>query len=632
MKKKSLLFSLFLALGVGFAVAGTPSEINIIPQPTSVVAGNGSFTFHNFTIAYPSNKEAKEVAQLLADELRTTTDLEVNLVAGNSPQANIKLLLTDQKNMNNEAYRLIVDPRGATITACGASGLFYGTRTLLQLLPSQIASKTKVKGVEWSTPMVAIDDSPRFGWRGMMLDVGRHFFTKEEVMAYIDQMAQYKMNRFHWHLTDDQGWRLEIEGLPRLTQIGAWRAPRVGDWWTRQVQGPDEKATYGGFYTKEDVAQVIEYARRRFVSVVPEIDVPGHSLAALVAYPELACLQAPPTINVGNKFYGIDENSLCIGAPQTMKMMDIIFSQVAQMFPFEYIHIGGDECYKGFWAKCPKCQKLMADHKITDVNELQSYFIRQMEALLKAKGKKIIGWDEISEGGLAPEATVMSWRGMEGGVQAAKENHHVIMTPNSHCYLDLYQGEPSVEPNTYSMCRLWDSYHFPLLPDGVREDLILGGQGNLWAESVPTFRHAQYMSWPRGWALAEVLWSDTTNCNWANFVNRVESHFLRAEQGDVNYSRSMYNAIVRTTIDSTGQITVFLSSEVPGLELYYTFDNTLPDTHALRYSSPVAVPLNASRLTVNTFRNGKPMGAILRLEVGDLKSRAASRVRAVGNL
>ncbi|MEG1037799.1 MAG: family 20 glycosylhydrolase [Mucinivorans sp.] len=625
--------SLIICLALLFAWTATAqSKISIIPQPNKITTADGQYEFKKFAIASSSNnKEVSEIASLLAQELGTATRQVVTIKA-NSADANITLKLIMDDKMGPEAYALVVDTNGAVITASAPAGLFYGTRTLLQLLPPQIKSKAKVDGVKWVAPMVAIEDNPRFGWRGMMLDVSRHWFTKDEVMAYIDQIADYKMNRFHWHLTDDQGWRIEIEGLPRLTQVGAWRAPRVGDWWTREVQREGEKATYGGFYTKEDIAQVIEYARRRFVTVVPEIDVPGHAVAALVAYPELACIKAPKSVNVGNKFYGIDENSLCVGEPRTMEYMNIIFSQVAQMFPSEYIHIGGDECFKGFWAKCPKCQKFMAEHKIQNVNALQSYFIRQMETLLKTKGKKIIGWDEISEGGLAPEATVMSWRGMQGGINAAKDGHHVIMTPNDNCYLDLYQGEPSVEPNTYSMCRLRDSYNFRPVPAGVKPELILGGQGNLWAESVPTFRHAQYMTWPRGWALAEILWSDTTRCNWADFVGRVDDHFVRADCGDIKYSRSMYNAIISTTIDGSGTLMVDMSSEVPGIDIYYSFDNTLPDLHNKKYSEPVAIPLNASRLTVNTFRDGKAMGEVIRLEVKDLKARARKVSRAVGNL
>lgn len=608
-------------------------DLNLIPQPLKTEITGGEYTFRNFAIgADTANREVGEIAALLGSKLSPATGITPAITRPGKGEINLRLA----DGMAPEAYTLSVGKRGVEITASTPAGLFYGTQSMLQLLPKEIKGSAKAD-IVWRAPRVEIEDSPRFPWRGMMLDVSRHFFTKQEVMAYIDQMAEYKMNRFHWHLTDDQGWRIEIESLPRLTQIGAWRAERVGDWWGREVQRPGEEATYGGFYTKEDVAEVLEYARRRYVTVIPEIDVPGHSVAALVAYPELACMKAPESVGVGNKFYTIDENSLCIGSPKTMEYMAKIFTEVAAMFPSEYIHIGGDECFKGFWSRCPKCTKLMVDQGIKDVNELQSYFIRQMESLLKKSGRKIIGWDEIHEGGLAPEATVMSWRGMQGGILAAKQGHHVIMTPDNHCYIDLYQGEPSVEPETYSMCRLSDSYRFEPVPDGINPELIIGGQGNLWAEAVPTFRHAQYMSWPRGWALSEVLWSDTTRRDWSDFVGRVERHFERADCADINYARSMYNAIVNTTLttseaDSSQVLTVELSSELPDMAIYYSWDNTVPDHHSARYTEPLGVPLNASRLKVMTYRDGKPVGQLIKLDVKDLKARAKVAKRVVGNL
>ena len=628
------------ALLAGLLLFGTPTadayesqgKFNLIPQPQSVREGTGDYTFRNFVVAYePGNTELAEIADLLRQKVSPATGLPFQTTT-DPKKGNIEFDLTADTTLGSEGYRLSITTQGAKITAATPAGIFYGTQTLLQLLPAQIKSPTRVEGVAWKVPAIEIQDKPRFAWRGMMLDVSRHWFTKEEVMRFIDEMAEYKMNRFHWHLTDDQGWRIQIDALPRLTEVGAWRAPRVGDWWGRDPQKPGEKATYGGFYTKADIAAVIEYARRRYVTIMPEIDVPGHSLAALVAYPELACIQAPKTINVGNKFYGIDENSLCVGGPKTMEYMEKIFSEVAEMFPCEYIHVGGDECFKGFWQKCPKCTKLMKEKGLKDVNALQSWFIHQMEDILKAKGKKLVGWDEIHEGGLSPNAIVMSWRGMQGGIMAAEQNHHVIMTPNQHCYLDLYQGEPSVEPMTYSMCRLSDSYNFEPVPQGIDPSYIIGGQGNLWAESVPTFRHAEYMSWPRGWALAEVFWTQPELKDWAGFVKRTEQHFRRADMADINYARSMYNAIITTEADSLGTIRVTLATEIPGLDIYYSFDNTTPDLHGTKYTEPVIVPLNASRITVMTYRGKEPVGALIRLDTKELQARAVKTKRAIGNL
>ena len=362
------------------------------------------------------------------------------------------------------------------------------------------------------------------------------------------------------------------------------------------------------------------YAAKRFVRVIPEIEAPGHAMAAMVSYPELACINPPKAVNVGNDFYTREENSLCIGKDFTFEFMDKVLTEVASLFPDEYIHIGGDECYKGFWHQCPDCQARMRKEHLKNEEELQSYFIHRLGDILKAKGKKLIGWDEILEGGLAPDANVMSWRGMNGGIKAAQAGHHVIMTPMQHCYIDLYQGEPNAEPATYSMCRLKDSYSFNPVPDGVPAEMILGGQGNLWAESVPTFRHAEYMAWPCGWALAEVLWSGPQHTDWDKFWPRVEKHFIRADQANINYARSMYNAIISPYMEND-ELKVKLSSEIGGLDIYYTFDNTDPDCYTPKYTGPLSIPKNATWLRVVTYRDGKPIGKVITWAIDELKAR-----------
>ena len=535
-------------------------------------------------------------------------------------QGDIQFSLINNPDLGNEGYHLKVEKRQITIEANQPAGIFYGVQTLLQMLPKEIRSQQVQHDVEWAIAGADITDKPQFPWRGLMLDVSRHWFTKEEVMRFIDELAEYKMNVFHWHLTDDQGWRIEIKSLPNLTAKGAWRAKRVGQWWQREPQQPDEEATYGGYYTQEDIKDVLAYAKQRYVRVIPEIDVPGHSLATLVAYPELACMKAPKYVNVGNKFYGEDENTLCAGKEETFEFLDKVFTEVAALFPDEYIHVGGDECFKGFWHKCPHCQARMKAENLKDENELQSYVIHRLESILKAKGKKLIGWDEILEGGLAPDATVMSWRGMEGGIKAAKANHHVIMTPTQHCYLDLWQGEPSVEPDTYSMCRLSDSYRFNPVPDSVPAEMVLGGQGNLWSESVPTFRHAEYMTWPRGWALAEVLWSGPAKTDWDEFWPRVEKHFERADIAGINYARSMYNAII-TPYKENNECLIKLDCELKDSDIYYTFDNTDPDSFSPKYFEPLRIPKNATWLRVVTYRNGKPSGKVITLRIDELLKR-----------
>lgn len=583
---------------------------NLIPQPEQIHWLEGGSVALRPWVVYAASPEARRAAAFLPQH---TTTQQPN-------QAMVLLAFDPGLGLPVEGYRLTARGGQVRIEASSESGLFYGVQTLKQL-------ETNGK-----IPAIEVIDAPRFGWRGLMLDVSRHFFTKEEVKRYIDQMAAYKYNKFHWHLTDDQGWRIEIKAYPRLTQVGAWRAPRVGNWWLREPQQAGEAATYGGFYTQDDIREVVAYAAARHVEVIPEIDVPGHSVAALVAYPELACINAPKTVNVGQKFYGIDENSICAGNENSYQVLQTILGEVADLFPSTYFHIGGDECFKGFWGKCPKCTAKMRAEGLKSVEALQSYFIRRMESILAKKSKKIIGWDEIAEGGLAPSAVVMSWRGMQGGIDAAKAGHHVIMTPNVHCYLDLYQGEPTAEPDTYSMCRLSDSYAFEPVPNGVREELILGGQGNLWAESVPTYRHVEYMTWPRAFALAEVLWSPQKSRNWDDFIRRVEGQYPRFDQADIAYARSVYNPVVNPFTTSKGEVYIELTSELSGVELYYTFDNTLPDRHTARCLAPIRIPKNATTLKAVVVRDGKALGATVAVSTDELRKRAKQTKREVGNL
>ncbi len=589
----------------------------LIPVPEEMTMGTGCFTLtKGTTIAIETPSEELEgIVRYFNEKTSPATGFELSV----GKSGKITFSLTDDEALGNEGYQLSVKKGSVKIIAHKPAGVFYGVQTILQLLPAEIKSQS-VQDKNWTIPCVEIKDRPKFVWRGMMLDVSRHFFTKEEVMKYIDEIAEYKLNVFHWHLTDDQGWRIQIESLPKLTEVGAWRAKRVGQWWRRDRLQPGEKPTYGGFYTHDDVKEVVAYAASRFVRVIPEIDVPGHSVAALVSYPELACSKAPESVNVGNTFFGVDENTLCMGKDFTFEFMDKVLTEVAELFPDEYVHIGGDECFKGFWHKCPRCQARMKAENLKNEEELQSYFIHRMGDILKAKGKKLVGWDEILEGGLAPDANVMSWRGMAGGIKAAKAGHHVIMTPTNHCYLDLFQGEPSVEPDTYSMCRLSDTYSFNPLPEGVPEEMVLGGQGNLWAESVPTFRQAEYMAWPRGWALAEVLWSGPAKADWEKFWPRVEQHFVRADQADINHARSMYNAIIKPYM-MDGVLQVELGCEIAGTDIYYTFDNTDPDSHTPKYSEPLSIPKNATWLRVVTYRDGKQVGKVITLAITDLAKR-----------
>jgi hexosaminidase len=520
-----------------------------------------------------------------------------------------------------EGYRLEVSPQRVAITAGKPAGLFYGMQSLLQLFPPEIESPVKVTGVRWEVSGVVVSDKPRFGWRGLMLDVSRHFFTKEFLKRYIDEMVRYKFNVFHLHLTDDQGWRLEIKGMPKLTEVGAWRVPRVGSWWSFLPPQAGETASYGGFYTQDDIRELVRYAQERFVTIVPEIDVPAHSLALISAYPELCCTKQQYAVNPGSRFKG-ECNVLCVANEAVWAALDTIFTQVAALFPGGYIHIGGDEANRSWWGHHQLEKDLMARENIKGLPELQSYFTKRLEKLILSKGKKMIGWDEILEGGIAPEATVMSWRGMQGGIKAAGMGHHVIMTPAGYAYLDLYQGDPLVEPETYSMLRLRQCYAFEPVPAGVDPDLILGGQGNLWTESVPVYRQAEYMTWPRGCALAEVFWSQAGGKDWGDFVHRLEGRFPYFEKGQINYATSLYDPIITGVKGADDSEKVKLATEIDGLDIYYSFDGTDPDIFHSRYEGvPLDIPKGASQVRVRTYRGGHVIGRQVNCPLQLLKDR-----------
>jgi hexosaminidase len=616
------LFTLLIAFST---LAQTPQ---LIPQPVSLKTYPGHFKLTRQTsIIIPTGApEVKRIATLLAGMLSSPTgfNIPVSTVNKTSSAIHLNLNKTTDPAIGEEGYTLKVTTARISITANDNKGLFYGIQTLVQLLPPDIESKDKVAGVVWSIPAVDITDYPRFGWRGLMLDVSRHYFPKQVVEDYIDEMAKYKYNVFHWHLSDDNGWRIEIKSLPQLTQIGAWRVMRTGPFNSAiQAPQPGEKATYGGFYTQDDVREIIKYAQDRYITILPEIDVPAHSLAMIASFPNLSCTQLLYPVNAGSSFYMKEDNVLCVGNDSTYMILDKVFTEIAQLFPCKYIHIGGDEAYKGFWDKCPKCQALMKRENLKNTEELQSYFVKRVEQIVESKGKKLIGWDEILEGGLAPSATVMSWRGIDGGIKAAKMGHQVVMSPWGSCYLDLYQGDPSVEPHTYGKLLLNEAYNFEPVPDSVDAKYILGGQGNLWTESVPDERQVEYMTWPRALALAEILWSPKTERHFDEFTERVETQFKRLDAANIKYARSMYDPLIsaiRTPGDTS--LKVKLGTQISKLDVYYTFDTTNPDSHSLKYNNaPLAIPNGASEIRVVTYRDNKPIGKQINVTLKDLAKR-----------
>ena len=580
---KKLLFIFFTAgLIQGFSSCShkdTPDNaLALIPQPQEMKVGTDHFklTRRAAITLDTSNPQLIGIARYFNNKVAPATGFEIPV----EKHGNIEFKLTDNTAFGAEGYRLQVKHGDIIITAHQPAGIFYGIQTLLQMLPPEIKNSQKQKGIDWTVPCTDITDKPQFAWRGLMLDVSRHWFTKEEVKKYIDELAEYKMNVFHWHLTDDQGWRLEIKSLPRLTEVGAWRAPRVGQWWQRAPQQPGEETTYGGFYTQEDVKEVLAYAAERYVRVIPEIDVPGHSLAALVAYPDLACMKAPSAVGVGNKFYGEDENTLCVGKDATFEFMDKVLTEVAALFPDEYIHIGGDECFKGFWHKCPRCQARMKAENLKNENELQSYFIHRMESILKEKGKKLIGWDEILDGELAPGAVVMSWRGTRGGIAAARRRHEVIMTPSTYLYFDKKATDSYDEPVSLSSSLLPLEKIYGYDPDeGIAPEdrrYLLGVQANLWTEFIRTEGRASFQLLPRIYALAEIAWSPVERKSWREFSEvRLPAHLARIDASGEPYRLPAPLGIEDGT--SEGESFSFvIRPPFPGCKVRYTLNGAVP--------------------------------------------------------
>lgn len=626
MNRQIFLFVLLLSLA---NVYGQDSSINLIPRPAELQRNNGSFQLTSSSTISFNNAECGYIAVLFAKKLNVPTGFAIKTKQNTSGSIQLNLNKVPVEKIGKEGYTLVSSPKGVVITANEPAGLYYGLQTLMQLLPKEVESKTAVK-IKWTVPAVQITDYPRFVWRGIMFDVSRNFFTKEEVMQYIDQISRFKYNTLHLHLTDDNGWRIEIKSLPKLTQVGAWRVHRAGHFGDRSDPKPGEAATDGGFYTQEEMKEIIKYAQERYVTIIPEVDIPGHSMAAIASYPELSCSKNPDTrVNPGTPFadwYGngtfkmLVDNTLNPSDEKVYEFLDKVFTEIAVLFPNPYIHVGGDECYKGFWLEDPGCQALMRKLNIRHIEDLQGYFMNRVESILKAKGKRLLGWDEILEGGISPDATLMSWRSLKGGMEASQLGHDVVMTPKQYAYIDYQQGDETIEPPLYAGLRMNTCYSFEPVPEGAVEKHILGGQGNLWTEQVPTFRHAEYMTWPRGWALAEVFWSPKESRNWTDFVKRAEKQFDREELAGINHSLAIYDAIIKVT-RKDGKMTVTMDTEMPGLDIFYTINDTMPDNYTPKYSNPVVLPEGPVTLRVITYRNGKPIGHLLTLNPQELAKR-----------
>ncbi len=579
----------------------TQTRVSIIPKPVSLIQTKEGFVIDPQTsIRFnKKDKDIKAAAQFLSSYIESISGyvLPLNKKAGNS----IQLIIEKTEEIGDEGYLLNVTAESVRIIANTKAGIVYGMQSLFQTLP-QIRSNAPL-----IVPGMVIKDYPRFGWRGMHLDVSRHFFSPDVIKAYIDLMAAYKFNIFHWHLTDTQGWRLQIRQYPKLTSVGAWRVDRTGVPF-REIKPAKEgePATYGGYYTRLQVKDIVKYAMDRNITIVPEIEMPGHSQAAIASYPFLSCIQKPQLVLPGR---GTPDHqlNLCAGNDSVFNFMENVLSEVFDMFPSKYIHIGGDEVNKSAWERCPKCQQRIKSEGLKNEDELQSYFITRIGKFLTKHNRKLIGWDEILEGGLAPGAAVMSWRGEKGGIEAAKQHHNVVMSPGTPLYFDKFQRGPAGEPgaiggfNTLKM--IYDYDPVPKELNDAESKFIIGAQANLWTEFISTVQHLEYMVLPRMLALSEVVWSPKENKDWGDFDQRLDYHFRAFDQKGINYSLKNYTIAVRSSSEK-GVLAVSLSSDIPGAEIYYTTDGKIPTPESQKYRQAIIIKSSSTVKAILTL-NGK---------------------------
>ncbi len=567
-------------------------EIAIIPKPVEHIIKNGQFILKDF-YAVTAENDLANASLYFKDQIDKLINIELD------PSSNKKVEFVENLNLEEEAYYLDVSKSGIKIEARDSKGAFYAVQSLFQLFPNDAGSWNEI-----IIPHASIKDEPQFKYRGMHLDVGRHMYSVEFIKKYIDMMSKLKMNTFHWHLTEDQGWRIEIKKYPKLQEIAAFRKETlVGHYSDQPHQFDGER--YGGFYTQEQIKEIVAYASDRQITIIPEIEMPGHSQAAIAAYPELGCTNEQ--VEVATK-WGVFEEVYC-PTETTFKFLEDVIDEVVQLFPGKYIHIGGDEAPKTRWKNCSYCQNLIREKGLKDEHGLQSYFIQRMEKYINSKGKQIIGWDEILEGGLAPNATVMSWRGTQGAVEAAKEGHDVILTPTSHCYFDYYQSENENEPLAIGgFLPLEKVYSFNPIPKELTEEesqYVLGAQGNIWTEYMPDEKQVEYMAFPRMIALSEVVWSKPTQRDYKDFVSRLENYQKRLDTWDINYANHIYE-VQGALKNDEGKLTYELSTTSDSYPIYYSVDNTEP---SIEYKNPIEVN-SSTTITALVKNNGKALGNI----------------------
>lgn len=583
----------------------------IIPQPNNSRFVEGTFVLSEQTKISIPNASFMQDASYLANYFETQHQLKLEIVTNSTLTENcIRFVSAEQSDYGDERYELVIQPGGVNLMAAqGGAGFFYGIQTMLQSIPvAELGLRKKPLHVMCTKTQ----DQPRFSYRGMHLDVSRHFFSKTFIKKYLDQMAFYKFNTFHWHLTDDQGWRIEIKKYPLLTQVGAYRKGSMIGAYSDQKY---DTLKYGGFYTQEEIKEIVAYAAKLHITVIPEIEMPGHSQAAIASYPWLSCRSE----KIGTaKGWGVFEDVFCT-KDTVFRFLEDVLSEVSELFPGPYIHIGGDECPKTRWKMCRQCQARMKTEGLKDENELQSYFIKRISQFLQTRNKAIIGWDEIMEGGLAPGATVMSWRGTQGGIEAAHQYHNAVMTPGSHCYFDHYQAQGGSEPIAIGgFTSLEKVYSFEPVPaelSAAESKFIKGAQANVWTEYISTEAHCEYMVNPRMAALAEVLWTDKGNKDESEFLRRIQLHFNWYNLKKINYAKALYNVTfsIPEPASTTEVMRLELNANRALGEIRYTLDGNAPDAKSPLYTQ--AIEFNKTmRVRAAVFSNGLRMGTELNRE------------------
>ena len=604
--KRFFSIAIILTALVSCSVPAEREAVSVIPQPQHMRIDEGSFAITRSVPLYLDEltPEMERVAAFLNERLATAAGFTLKVEEADLRNTDKPGIWFLNAGMPSEHYYLQVLPKRILIEYGDGAGAFYALQTLLQLLPTDIFADHRVRGVRWEVPCCDIEDAPRFAYRGMHLDCCLHFFEMDFLKRYIDIMALHKVNRFHWHLTEDQGWRLEIKKYPLLTEKGQWRKETVIG---SLKSGVYDGIPHGGYYSQDEVRELVQYAAERYVTIIPEIEMPGHALAAIACYPELSC-GLEDHYETATK-WGVFKQVFC-PKEETFKFLEDVMDEVFELFPSKLVHIGGDECPKASWKKCPHCQALIRKLGLKDEFELQSWFITRMEKYINSKGHEIIGWDEILQGGLAPNAKVMSWLGEEGGIKAAQQHHEVVMAPYPKYYLDYWQADPDSEPLAMdgpTLLRTMYEYEpvpAVLTPEEAR--YIIGVEGCVWTEYMPTPARVEYMAWPRMCAIAESGWSNVAK-DWDGFTRRLEHHLQRLDNLHVGYCHAFWNPFIELHPDTKYDKVATITVDAPDAEIHYTLDGTEPTMDSPRYELPFVINRQQT-VTARAFRDGRPVG------------------------